>query len=296
MLSEKPTVDLSPVVPPSQAVEPPAKLNPETTPPVHKPETNWRTLLITAGFTCLGIGGSPLVNYFSGESVKTPIPSMVVCVMGLSLLSAGFFYEPKPESKLFLRLGQWAASPVPYALILLCFWLYLETLAVQRANELAALRNDEQAIARVLDRGVLPRHLTKTQQRIISTNLQQYDPQQFAFRILQGDNEASSFGSDIAQALIKGGWTLSAQNPYEYTREVQEGLSIRLEQTQEHSQKQDEPRNPKPDRVLRMALGLAGVRLEGWGTGGTVSVDRVTIEIGRHRADSYQFTGSEPLF
>jgi hypothetical protein len=250
----------------------------------------------TAGFTLLAIGGQPLINYFSGEALKTPIPSFVVCAIGLFLLSVGIFYKPNPESKLFLKLGQWATSPVPYAILLLCFWIYLETLAIQRANELVGLRNDEQSIARVLDRFVFPRHLTKTQQDIVSKNLRLFDTQQFAFRIFQGDNEASSYAGDIAQALTKGGWTLSTQNPYEYTRDAQEGLSVRLDQTQEHSQKPDDPRNPKPDKILKIVLGLAGVRLDQMGSGSGINVaDRITIEVGLRRADNYQFTG-DPVF
>ena len=163
---------------------------------------------------------------------------------------------------------------------------------IRRNNEAAGLRNDTQAIAKVIDRLVLPRHLSKGQQRTISSFLLQFEPHEFAFRLSNRNEEAGEYRADIEQALLKGGWTRSDKNPYEYTEDVPEGLSLNFTQTEEHGRIPADPRNPKPDRVLMMALGAAAVRFDqgGGGSGINVTEDRLVIGIGKRRMDFYQLT------
>jgi len=173
-------------------------------------------------------------------------------------------------------------------------WLYtigMNALTeIRRNNEIVALRNDVQSIANVIDRGVMPRHLTKGQQSQISSFLLRFPPQKVRFNLVRGE-EAGSYRSDIQQALEKGGWSV-AKIDYIDSATPYEGLRIDFTQTMDHSQQQEDPRNPKPDRVLLMALGLAGVRLNssGGGSGINVTEDSLVITIGPPRRDSYQLT------
>jgi hypothetical protein len=145
---------------------------------------------------------------------------------------------------------------------------------------------------RLIDRLVMPRHLNKQQQRVISTFLLQFEPHEFVFRLSNRNEEAGEYRVDIEQALMKGGWTRSEKNPYEYTDEVPEGLAIDYKQTAAHAQKPDDPRNPRPDRLLMMALGLAGFRLnQSGGRGG--AEDRLIIGIGKRRMDSYELSAPD---
>jgi hypothetical protein len=257
-----------------------------------------RGLLIALGLVLLAIGGQPLVNYFSGDlSIHSFVPSAIACIGGLGLVIFGFFWKPKPrpleaQSSLLQNLTKWSNSPIPYAVMLILLWIYFETLAIQRNNEVAMLRNDEQSIATVIDRLVMPRHLTKGQQRVISDFLSQFGPHEYAFKLPNDYEEAGSFRSDIEQSLIKAGWTRSETNPYTYTNEIREGLTLDFIQTPEHAQKGHDPKNPNASELLQMAFGLAGVRIDGGGGGGGANLteDLLVISIGRPRRDSYALT------
>jgi hypothetical protein len=188
------------------------------------------------------------------------------------------------------HLGLWAAV---VTVIWLSTWTLNMVKEILQNNEIVTLRNDVQSMANVINRGVMPRHLTKTQQNAISEFLSQFPPHEFAFQVDNSrDNEASGYRGDIEEALLKGGWTRAVQNPYEYTEDVPEGLSIAFIQTQAHSQQTEDPRNPRADKLLMMAFGLAGVRLGQMSGGGgpNITTDRLIIQIGPRRMDSYELT------
>jgi len=174
--------------------------------------------------------------------------------------------------------------------IVAAVWIYSAVMNVlteiRRNNEILSLRNDVQSIARVIERGVLPRHLNKGQQATISGFLSLCQPYRVSFKVIARDEEASGYRADLQQALTKGGWTIGK---IEYSDDLQEGIRTHLMRTMPHQQQPDDPKNPTPDRLLVMALGLAGVRFEGssGGSGVIVTEDSLTIEIGRRRKDTY---------
>jgi len=177
--------------------------------------------------------------------------------------------------------------------VVFCVWISLIVLPeIRRINEIVTLRNDVQSIAKVIERVVLPRHLTKNQQSAISSFLSQFEPHEFAFKLAPRSEEVGSYRVDFQQAFTKGGWRLSETNPLTYADNVQEGLSIQLIQTHEQAKKRENPRNPNPSVLLQQALGLAGVRLNGSGTGGDANVTQelIIISIGLPRKDSYVLT------
>jgi hypothetical protein len=229
--------------------------------------------------------------------LRSIVPSAVACIVGIGFVAVGFFWKPQPlppeAMGLFReRLTKLSNSIVPYGLMLLAVWIYFETLAIQRNNEIAGLRNDEQSIAKVIDRLVMPRHITPRQQRVISSFLSQFAPHEYAFQMPNGYEEAGSFRADLEQALIKAGWTRSPVNPYVYTNDVPEGLTLQFTQTMEHAQRGNDPKNPNASELLQMAFGLAGVAINGssGGSGVNVTEDRLVISIGHPRRDSYTLT------
>lgn len=149
-------------------------------------------------------------------------------------------------------------------------------------------------MAKVIDRGVMPRHLNKSQQTAITNFFLQFPPHEVAFEVPLRDEEASSYRSDIQQALAKAGWKLAAKDPYVYSDDVPDGLTTQFMRSPEHL-KPDDPRDPKADLLFQMALGLAGVRLSGsgGGSGANITEDRLVIGIGKRRMDSYELTPSE---
>lgn len=262
-------------------------------------ETNsLRRLSITFGLALLAVGGQPLVNYLSGDtSLHSVYPSLLTCGVGLVLIVGGFFWRPQVNvgSRFTQTLLRWSNSPISYSLILLLVWVYFETLAIQHNIQLAQVRNDQQSIAVVVDRLVLPRRLTQNQQQTISNFLSQFGSHEYAFRLVKNDEEAGTFRADIEQALIKGGWTRAATNPYVYTDDVPEGLSINFTQTMQNSQKPPDVRSPNASQLLEEAFGVAGVRLNqtGGGSGINVTEDRLEIGIGLPRRDTYEYTAPQ---
>src|SRR6267378_2787717 len=103
-----------------------------TTPPI-------KALGIILGSTFLAMGGQPLVNYLSGDSaLKTALPSLLICGLGLFLIVGSILWRPNLETsgKFVQTLARWANSPIPYATIIFLIWVYFETVALQRNNEI----------------------------------------------------------------------------------------------------------------------------------------------------------------
>jgi len=94
---------------------------------------------------------------------------------------------PKTETKFTSMLARIASDPRWCLSVIFATWLYMAVTGTLPGtwlnNQVVALRNDEQAIAKVLDRIVLPRHLNKQQQTTISGFLLQFEPHEFAFRL-----------------------------------------------------------------------------------------------------------------
>ena len=179
-------------------------------------------------------------------------------------------------------------------MIVAAIWLYNLVGEVRHDIQIVMLRNDVTSINYVLNRLVLPRHLDKFQQATITSFLLQFEPHEYAFRIIPRDEEASSYSADVNQALTKSGWKRAATNPYIYADDVPEGVSIDFTVTIEHAPKYDQ-RNPNPGMLLEEAFGLAGVHLNGVSGGAVASIteDRLVISIGRRRMDSFEIISPE---
>jgi NADH:ubiquinone oxidoreductase subunit 6 (subunit J) len=254
-----------------------------------------RLLVFTFGgiFTGAGIGAmlTSQINWLSVNSV--------VVYFGVILMLLAAFWKKVhfDKTEFATKLNKIASHPSLWIAIVTAVWLSMIVLnalkEIRENNQIVALRNDVQSMARVIDRGVMPRHLSKRQQSTISNFLSQFESHEFSFQLPNRDEEAGGYRSDIEQALEKGGWYFSAQNPYDYRDDVPEGLSLDFMQSPKNAQKPDEPQNPKPARLLMMALGLAAVRLDRFSTGGTgvnVTTDRLVISIGHRRMDSNELT------
>jgi hypothetical protein len=191
------------------------------------------------------------------------------------------------------RLNKLGSDPRVWITFVAAVWLGATGLSIvkeiRRNNEIVTLRNDDLAIAKVIDRIVLPRHLSKRQQRVISTFLLQFEPHEYAFVILNGDEECDGYREDIEQALMKGGWTRAATKPYTYTNDLPVGLVVKFAETQEHTQKGYDPRNPADaSMLLQEAFGLGAVPISaGSNSGQGITEERLVISIGRPKRSSY---------
>jgi hypothetical protein len=172
--------------------------------------------------------------------------------------------------------------------MLLLVWVYFETLAIQRNNELVALRNDTQTIGEVLNRFVLPRHLTDNQIQIIAGSLKPLEPQNFDVEYSIYDEEARQYAAEIQKALEFGGWHLKSPIPIPIGEHF--GLSIPAEITPSHMQSTNVDK--QPNMILRNALAIANVQLDGsiglqQTSNQNITEDRVHVVVGHRRRDSY---------
>jgi hypothetical protein len=158
---------------------------------------------------------------------------------------------------------------------------------IQKNNELAAVRNDEQSMAAVLRRTALPRRLTKNQQEAIANFLAQFPPDNYSIRSV--DNEAAVYGRDIAEALNQAHWKQVQPQPNPDSA-FNDGLTISFVPAPPDLKSQDN-RNPSPSLLLQEAFGLAAVRLDG-GTRSESAPSGITegyleIWIGHYRMDDF---------
>jgi|GEM_PF-4229668 len=254
--------------------------------------------LDVVGGIVIYVGGAPVVNgIITGTRYSLP-PAVITCAIGVVLLVAGLFWHrigPRFGDETSRSLVALARNAWSWYVILLLWLAYVavtNTLSqLKTNNEILALRNDVQSIANVINRMVLPRHLTKQQQRAISGFLAQFEPHEYAFELSAYDREAGDYRGDIEQALMKGGWTRTQTNPYRYVENsAQEGLAFYFTETMEHAEKPPDPKNPTPDILLQEAFGLAGVRVEGTshGSSSEIKQDLLVIHVGRAKRDRYE--------
>lgn len=233
------------------------------------------------------------MNYLSGDSsLKTVWPSLLVSLLGLAVMGFAGFYRPKPGSKIFVKLGEWATSPVPYALLFILVWAYFETLAVQRNNELAALRNDEMSITKAVDRFVIPRQLTDDQVRRLGDFLKRFPPVDVTISVVQGDEEAGNYAQDFKKAFDRASWqpkgVTFTPDPDIYIPD----LRFVTKETPDHAKAEEvSPEGkPKMSTLIMIGFGLAGIPV-GSSSGSfgdqTVTQDSIVITVGHRRRDSY---------
>lgn len=229
------------------------------------------------------------MHILSGDkSLTRKWPSISAVAVGALLILLSIFWRPSTGSgaALMQTLNQWGSNPAPYAVILLLFWGYLQTLVIQRNAELATFRNDQHSIAEVLDRLVLPRTLSQSQANSAVQYLQNFPPQDVTIEVIQGDGEASSYAAQFNNLFTRAGWSLK----WKWSTDIPNGgLGIDFIQTMAHNQIPADFKNPKVDLLLKMALGYAGIYVDGGTSGGTsisTTEDCLTLKIGPRRKDN----------
>lgn len=245
-------------------------------------------LLYALGLVCFTTGARPVLSFMSGESSsKGLVVGGAACLVGIGMILTGYFWKPNPQSLWANRLGELGLNPTTYLVILFLGWVYMETLAIQRNNEIIALRNDEQAIAAVLDRFVLPRQLSDFQIKEISEYLQPFPTQEVTYEVAENDEEASSYWADIHKALEKAGWHMKT-NGINYVKDPREGLSIYFVSTAEYAKNHSDAVHLNAGLVLCEVFGRTGVRVEGCSSGeANITENVLKITIGHRRRDSY---------
>jgi hypothetical protein len=222
------------------------------------------------------------------------VVTVPIAAIGALLILLGVFWNrlKLAQTVFFGRLNRLASHPGLWVGIVLVVWLSTTTVQalkeIRLNNQLVAVRNDELSIANVINRLVLPRRLTERQQKIIGNFLLQFYPHEYSFRVSSRDEEASVYMGDIEKALKRGGWTRATKDPFVFTDDLHEGISIYVTGNLQGSGLN--AKNPPPSLLLQEAFGGAGVEVDGIGGGGGAD-DRITISIGPARHDSYALNG-----
>jgi hypothetical protein len=256
--------------------------------------------LVGAGFVTQGIGAI-LRQQTEWSSLRVfSVPSVAV-LLGLIIFVAGLLWtriRSRLPATLSDGLTRLAANAKTWVVMVMAVFLYNCLLQVRQNNEVAALRNDQQSIARVLDRIALPRHLSDRQVEIIADILQNFSAPKIALEVIQGDDEASDYRADIQRALEKGGWHVTSISQVVNTPEAQiPDFSIYYLPAPGHAQTggATDFRHPSVVMGLREAFGLAGVgEISGSNDGGSgnVAQDTIKITIG-HRRRGYSLLPCE---
>lgn len=227
---------------------------------------------------------------------------LAVGVLIISCLSLAYAWRRPDLHPSRLRAGaEKIAGDFRWWFGIVCLlWLYTMAMDVlteiRRNNQIVALRNDVQSIARVIERGVLPRTLTRRQRLSMASFLKAFEPSVFVFNVAANNSEASGYRAEIEEVLKSAKWKAAIPNPYRYMDDLPEGLSLRLVIPDGSAQPPDDPAYPTPERILWMAFGNAGVRISGGpGTGSDpgAKLGYVLISIGAAKKDSGEFTSPE---
>jgi hypothetical protein len=248
-------------------------------------QTSGTFLLFTVGGCFCAAGGQPLVHILSGDkSLKARWPATSAVTVGAFLILLSIFWRPSTggSAALMQTLNRWGSNPAPYAIILLLFWGYLQTLAIRRNIELETLSNDQHSMVEVLNRAVLPRQLNQGQINSIVHFLQNFPPQEVTIESIPGDDEAASYAGDLSRALTRSGWNVK----WKWSPDIPNGgLGVHYSQTMATSQIPFDFKNPKVDLILKMALGFAGVPVDHSGSGSAIAntENSLMLMVGRRR-------------
>lgn len=212
-----------------------------------------------------------------------PLAQIIVIGVGLGLI----YLDPKRRfDSAKYSVSRWQRSNM-WPLIL----IWIGTLIVLSGFTWAYLdyRSSQSEIASALARYVLPRHLSEEQIKKIADYLSQYPSHKFHTVLVEKNQEASSYASDIQKALKAGGWELGTTSLVNVDQ-VPEGLSYLITRTDESSQRlqqqKPDPKNPPVDALFNEAMKQAKMRAYPASSGGSsVTEDSFTVKVGRRRMD-----------
>ena len=92
---------------------------------------------------------------------------------------------------------------------------------------------------------------------IIADYLAHHNPKQVKMLVIQNNEEASSYRSDIQTALMQGGWEITA---IDYRPDVRQGSRRFFNRRSETSRLRPDPRNPNAQELFNDAMQRARVQ------------------------------------
>jgi hypothetical protein len=220
------------------------------------------------------------------------VDTNVVALAGTVLLLTWIFWPqiaPVLGTTLVSSMVQAANDFRVWLVLFLLLFVYAAitnvTLLRQRDRYADVVEKDILPFRLALEKWVLPRRLTPEQIESIGAYLEKYSAHTINFKVKQDDEEASVYRGDIQRAVGgRGGWMVGEIN---YSSDVRQGLTIDYQQTQVTQQLGDDPRQPKPDRLLTEALRQANVKVDGSSSGGSGGTqDVLSICVGARRRDN----------
>lgn len=213
----------------------------------------------------------------------TILPTLIAVVSGALVL----FWKSLVPS-LGIILAPVASNPWVWIGGIAAVWLYLAVytvvLAIQRDHWAEVVEKDIIPFRLALQKWVMPRQLTKPQMEGLRAYLARFPPGMVTFRQPPHDSEAESYRGEFHRVLNEAGWTVNVVTD---AADVGAGLRIHATYTQETMQRREDPRQPKPDRLLYDAFKQAGIQVDGSGSGSGQNVvkDEVFIDVGTRQRD-----------
>lgn len=256
----------------------------------------WRLALNDAAPQALlvGIGlaflAAAVSQYVAHQSTKPEPKAAASAVIGVALLLMALQWQALQWQWLAASLTRLASDARLWLSLLLLAWIYFAASSIillrQRYQLGEVIEKDIIPFRLALQRFVLPRRLMPEQIESIGAYLGRFSPYTVDFVVVQHDEEAGQFRADIHRAIEHGGWTT---NRIDYQSDIDAGFGYNYTQTTVSSQQREDPRNPRPDRILSEAFTQAGVPFDhgGGGSGITVTQNTLTIQVGRRRRDTH---------
>jgi hypothetical protein len=245
-----------------------------------------RAFLFTAALVLFGAAAA---NFVQDKDWRTNGRFWFAVAIGsLCLISgAGWAAIARISGPTFSASASRIASDFRTWLVLLILaWIYpvAYSFAVlrQRDRYLEIIERDMVPFRKALQRFVIPRHLTPAQGDSIASHLKRYPPHMYHFEVRKFDSEADSFRAEMQTALKEGGWNLGTIT---HKSDVRPGINLQIYRPLTTTQ--NNPREPDALELLSEAMRLAGVEIDGKGSGSAQGVNevRLTISIGERRRD-----------
>jgi hypothetical protein len=216
--------------------------------------------------------------------------SLAILLFSLAFLGSAWFW---PRVKVLI--GQKLATSATGIATDFRYWLGLLILLIVIhlvSYSIAQIRNDR--IANIIDnhmlpfkysleRWVLPRSVSTSQRKLITSMLKEAKPGSVRLVVVDNDPEANGFLGGLATAIFDAQWHHVGTSRIP---SVGPGLSLQEFLTKETAADLDKTGEKSPGKVLQFALREAGVSIDTFGSSTSADADMVVVSIGPRRRDA----------
>jgi hypothetical protein len=248
-------------------------------------DSNVKALLIAIGATLMTTGLQELVK--GNVSNRRWITSLSIGLLTVIAMWKWQWISSKLAPPFVESIRNLASNITTWIVLLAAVWLYLAVTSIisliQRDNTAKIIREDMNPFRLSLQKYVLPRRLALDQIQKASAYLQKFQRYTVRFEVRENDEEASRYCADLRTLFSQGGWMVGSTT---YLKDVRQGWGINYIFTESTRKKQDDLRDPSPDKIVYEALLQGEIRTEGGSTSGGTN-DEIVVVVGERRRDDY---------